>query len=212
MFIPKQSHPFSYKIKSSEFICYLFELQTQDQASELLQSVKKEHHTANHHCWAWRWVAFSEDIMSIQEHQSDDGEPRGTAGFPILHRLQHHDLVNTLAVVVRYFGGTKLGKSGLIESYSEATQSAIVNSLLTRFEAGYELHIRNSYELENLVKQWLHHQKTPVLSSEYSMHVERKIFVPLEDKAAIEDSLKDWAHTEIECNWSELKLLASLTS
>lgn len=212
MLIPKPSQPLSYKVKSSEFICYLFELTSIDQVSELLQPVKKEHHTANHHCWAWRWVVCSEDELRVDEHQSDDGEPRGTAGYPILHRLHHHEIVNTLAVVVRYFGGTKLGKSGLIEAYSAVTELAINASDMILFQGGYELRIHNPYDQENLVKQWLHHQQLSVLNNEFGVGVERQLFIPKEQKQAVQDSLSGWEHRGIVLNWSELKLIESATN
>lgn len=109
-----------YKEKGSRFLSYLFPVTTEEEIREIYQKIKKEHYNARHHCYAWRLGK-----EEIRFRANDDGEPSSTAGKPILGQLVSHDLTDVLLVVVRYFGGTLLGTSGLIHAYREAAASAI---------------------------------------------------------------------------------------
>jgi uncharacterized YigZ family protein len=104
------------KDKGSKFLGYLIPCESEEQFREALDQLKKEFYDATHHCYAYRI-----DPNTLTEFSSDDGEPSGTAGLPILNQLKSAELINTGAVIVRYYGGTKLGKSGLIEAYKGAT-------------------------------------------------------------------------------------------
>jgi len=99
------------EIKKSRFICSLKRIQSEDEAKAFIQALKKEHWKANHHCSAYV-LGENHEI----QRSSDDGEPSGTAGVPILEVLKKNDLINMVAVVTRYFGGTKLGAGGLIRA------------------------------------------------------------------------------------------------
>lgn len=109
-----------FKDRGSKFFAYLFPIRTEEDFKERLDEIKKEHYQARHHCYAWRL-----NPEDIQYRANDDGEPSHSAGTPILHALQSAELVNVGAVVVRYFGGTKLGVGGLINAYRSATDEAI---------------------------------------------------------------------------------------
>lgn len=106
-------------IKKSRFIAYLFKVESEQEALNNINNLKAEFPTANHHCWAY---ALAENCRF---RFSDDGEPSGSAGKPILSHIQGHDLTNVLVVIVRYFGGTKLGVGGLIRAYGQATKEVI---------------------------------------------------------------------------------------
>lgn len=125
-----------FKDKGSRFISYLYPVTTEEEIKEIIQQVKKAHHSARHHCYAWRLGR-----ENIRFRANDDGEPSSTAGKPILGQLTSFELTNVLLVVVRYFGGTLLGTSGLINAYREAASEAIGNALVeTRIiEAEYRL-------------------------------------------------------------------------
>lgn len=112
-----------YKDKGSKFIALAWPVETEEQISEMLASVKKEYYDARHHCYAWVLGQSRE-----QFRQNDDGEPSGTAGKPIYGQLLSDELTNVLVVVVRYFGGTKLGVRGLIDAYKGATADALQNA------------------------------------------------------------------------------------
>lgn len=107
-------------IKKSRFITYLIPIKTEEDFTQHLSDIRKEHYKATHHCQAF---ILNEDA-SIQR-MSDDGEPSGTAGLPMLEVLKMNDLTYIMAVTVRYYGGTKLGAGGLIRAYSSAVSSAL---------------------------------------------------------------------------------------
>ncbi len=112
-----------YKEKGSKFIAYAFPVSNELQIKEIVAKLKKEHHSARHHCFAWR-LGSDHQVFRI----NDDGEPSGTAGRPIFGQIQHHGLTNLLVVVVRYFGGILLGTSGLINAYKQAASNVLGNA------------------------------------------------------------------------------------
>lgn len=126
-----------FKDRGSKFIGYASPVYSREAFNEWLQSIKKEHFKARHHSPAYRI-----GLDQIEERSSDDGEPNGSAGLPILNQLKSHELINVGVVVVRYFGGTKLGVSGLIQAYKEATIEALRNATIIEKE------IRSYYQLE----------------------------------------------------------------
>ena len=109
-----------FKERGSKFVAFAYPIETTDDFKKLLQNLNKEHPKAVHHCFAYRIGTDGNNFRS-----SDDGEPSGTAGRPIHGQLLSKDLTNTLVVVIRYFGGTKLGVSGLINAYKTATKEAL---------------------------------------------------------------------------------------
>lgn len=109
-------------INKSRFLGYKFELESIEQIKQILQSLKKEHKKATHICYAYVY-----NIDCVAEKAFDDGEPNGTAGYPILNVIKKKSLTNVLVVVVRYFGGIKLGAGGLTRAYTK-TASAVLNS------------------------------------------------------------------------------------
>lgn len=117
-----------FKDRGSKFIAYTTPLSIEEDFTVFLERIKKEHPKARHHCFAWR--------LGLEGHRfraNDDGEPSGTAGRPILGQIDSFGLTNVGVVVVRYFGGTLLGTSGLIEAYRESTAAAFRNAeIITR--------------------------------------------------------------------------------
>lgn len=112
-----------FKEKGSKFLAYAAPVYTEEEAREYIEEVKRAHHKARHHCYAYR--IGNREIM---ERSQDDGEPSGTAGRPILGQLHAFEVTNTVVVVVRYFGGTKLGTGGLIQAYKAAARDALDNA------------------------------------------------------------------------------------
>ena len=107
--------------KKSKFICDLIYVSSEKEVEENLQKIRKKYYEAKHHCFAYRL----QNKNGIIEKSSDDGEPSGTAGAPMLNLLTKNELVNCLAIVTRYFGGILLGTGGLVRAYSEVTKNAI---------------------------------------------------------------------------------------
>jgi uncharacterized YigZ family protein len=125
-----------YKEKGSRFLSYAYPVRSAAEVRERLLSLRNEHPSANHHCYAYRLGADKSQFRA-----SDDGEPSNTAGRPILSQLQSQDLTNVLIVVVRYFGGTLLGVGGLINAYKSAAAEALARAeIITR-------HIEEVYEI-----------------------------------------------------------------
>ena len=114
-----------FKDKGSKFLAYAYPVNSEEEIKELITRIKKEHHSARHHCYAWR--LGSEEI---QFRANDDGEPSSTAGKPILGQLQSFGVTNVLLIVVRYFGGILLGASGLINAYRTAAADALNNATI----------------------------------------------------------------------------------
>ena len=112
-----------YKEKGSKFIAKAYPVANESEIKNILAKIKKEYYDANHHCYAY---IFGYDKSAYR--MNDDGEPNGTAGRPIYGQLLSYDLTNILIVVIRYFGGTKLGVSGLINAYKTASKDALENS------------------------------------------------------------------------------------
>ena len=112
-----------YKERSSKFLTYAYPVETEEEIKELLDALRKQYYDATHHCYAYRLGPQGEQFRA-----NDDGEPSGTAGKPILGQLLSAKVTNCLVVVVRYFGGTKLGVSGLIQAYKESTAEVLAVS------------------------------------------------------------------------------------
>lgn len=149
-------------IEKSEFICYLKRCNDVEEFKEFLNSVKKYHYDATHHCSAY----ISKDV----KRSNDDGEPSGTAGMPILNALEKRNMEDTGAVVVRYFGGIKLGAGGLIRAYSNATLKAI--DIAKKIEKisirKYELKV--SYEISSRIDYYLRNN-TQLIDTIYDVDV-----------------------------------------
>lgn len=118
------SHQHETKTRGSRFIASIWPVSDPQQAKRRLDDLRRQYDDATHHCWSYRIAAEPHDL----ERSSDDGEPAGTAGTPIRQAIETAGLVNVLVVVVRYFGGTKLGRGGLVRAYREAAREAIAGS------------------------------------------------------------------------------------
>jgi uncharacterized YigZ family protein len=125
-----------YKEKGSRFISLAYPVTDQEAIKSILAQVKKEHHSARHHCYAWM-LGHERSNYRV----NDDGEPSGSAGKPILGQINAFQVTNILIVVVRYFGGKLLGVSGLINAYRTAAESALLNNQIL------EHHVMDYYEL-----------------------------------------------------------------
>ncbi|CAG5007459.1 IMPACT family member YigZ [Dyadobacter sp. CECT 9275] len=161
-----------FKDKGSKFIAYAFPIRTEDDAKEYLIQVRELHPKAVHHCYAYR---LGLDRMSYR--MSDDGEPSGTAGRPILNMLYSQNVTNLLVIVVRYFGGTLLGVPGLINAYKTATEDALAAvEKVTRFLFQvYELNF--AYIQLNDVMRIVKEMELPVLEQNFEMQCRMKVEV-----------------------------------
>ena len=151
-----------FKDKGSKFYSYAYPLKSEDQVKDIIAALKKEHHSARHHCYAWRL-----GTEKIRTRANDDGEPSSTAGKPILGQLQSYGVTNVLVVVVRYFGGTLLGVSGLINAYKTATSEVLNNANILEklIENTFELSFE--YPLLNQVMHTLKNDGYEILSTDF---------------------------------------------
>jgi len=153
-----------YKDRGSKFIALAFPVKSEEEVKEVLENVRKEYHDARHHCYAW---ILGHDKSAYR--QNDDGEPSGTAGRPIHGQLLSFDLTNVLLVVVRYFGGTRLGVPGLIRAYKTAAKEALSAAgivTMTVYDV-YELHFE--YPLLNEVMRLMKDEKLEVLEQDFRL-------------------------------------------
>lgn len=125
-------------IKNSRFITFLFKIETKNEIENKLELIKKNHPKATHYCYAY--------ITSEFKKSSDDGEPGGTAGVPILNVLEKEKLTNVLAIVVRYFGGIKLGAGGLVRAYSKSITEALSKTNYISLVNGYLIELTFDYK------------------------------------------------------------------
>jgi len=139
-----------YREKGSRFLAFGYPVEKLEEARDIIAGLTKKYHDARHHCYAYR-ISYPKEIFKT----SDDGEPSGTAGKPIYGQLLANDLTNILVVVVRYFGGSLLGKGGLINAYRSATADMFIQaSVVTRF-VEVKIRITFPYEVLNSVMKIL---------------------------------------------------------
>jgi len=160
--------------KKSKFIANAFYIESREEAEEIIKNQKKKYHDARHNCYAYRVL----EDESIIEKSSDDGEPSGTAGAPMLNILSKNEIINTLVIVTRYFGGILLGTGGLVKAYSEATKNAIEYAELTEIEEGYTYKVEINYSDLDSFKYFMKNNKIKILKEEYFENVLLNIFVP----------------------------------
>ncbi len=151
-----------YKEKGSKFIAFAIPVSNVEQIKEILEEKRKEHHDARHVCYAYILGVDKADYRS-----NDDGEPSGTAGRPILGSLLSAGVTNVLIAVVRYFGGTKLGTSGLINAYKVASADALENAEIIEKTVDEEIHISFDYLVMNDVMKIIKDVAPQVLSQQF---------------------------------------------
>lgn len=184
-----------FKDKGSRFIAYAYPVFTEDEIKTHLQQLKKEHYSARHHCYAWRLGADMERFRA-----NDDGEPSSSAGKPILGQIQSYGLTNILIVVVRYFGGTLLGVSGLINAYRAAAKDAIENARIIEKTVENILNIEFGYETMNEVMKVFKEEQLPQLENTFDLRCQITTSVRLSDSLRIQGILKKIEGLTIENN------------
>lgn len=151
-----------FKDNGSRFIAFAFPVETPDQVKEIVDSLKKEYHDARHHCYAYR-LGYQGDVFRA----NDDGEPSGSAGRPILGQIDSLGLSDVLVVVVRYFGGIKLGIPGLIRAYKTSTADALAAATVIEKVAGKNFRLEFDYLAMNAVMKVLKDMGLPQEGQEF---------------------------------------------
>ena len=173
----KEDGQIQEEIKKSRFICHIKRVTTEDEARNFIQDVKKEHYKATHNC-----SAFILGERSEMKRSSDDGEPSGTAGVPMLGVLENHQLTNVCAVVTRYFGGIKLGAGGLIRAYSSNVALAIKEIGIVHIKEQLGLRIALSYSQYQELPNFLKANHLQEQDTSFTEQVQTTIFVDKNNK------------------------------
>lgn len=173
----------------SKFYGFLFFCANKTEFKDNLEKVKKEYPDASHHCYGYRI-----NPASIIEFSSDDGEPSGTAGLPILNQLKSFDVINTGIVVVRYFGGTKLGKPGLIQSYGGSAKLCLEKASLVEIYLVQLFEITYPYSLENIINKFIDNYQLVEQSAEYLEGVTKVFACPIAAINKLEKELGSISH------------------
>ena len=193
-----------YIEKKSKFICHLFNVTNADEVTEIIKAEKKKYYDARHHCFAYVIGDDGSDIKC-----SDDGEPSGTAGRPMLDILQKEGLTDILCVVTRYFGGTLLGTGGLVRAYSSALKDAIDKSAFKNETEAVIVKYKYGYNFDAKISSYLRDKDIKVLDSEYSDAVEITIVLEKEMYSDVNNDLVNITNGSIE-NTDETECMYAL--
>ncbi len=187
--VPSKFCEVCHEIKKSRFIARAVFADTREQAMAELALAKKDYPDARHHCWAYQ---FGNPKSAASASMSDDGEPSGTAGKPILNILQHKNVGDVMIIVTRYFGGVKLGAGGLVRAYSASAQMAM-DGLQTEQQVA-----RESFELvcdfsqEQPIRHWLSLHDGVIESISYNQQVTMCVALAEETGSALDDYLANF--------------------
>ena len=168
-------------IKKSRFICSLQRISSEEDAQNFIKEVQAANRKANHNCFAY--LVGDQDQV---QRESDNGEPSGTAGVPILGSLQMAKLHNVVAVVTRYFGGIKLGAGGLIRAYSNVTTEAVHHAGIVQRIKQLQIAITVSYRQHDALLYYLKEHQLAVSNEDYGIHVTTNVFI---NEATADDTI-----------------------
>ncbi len=175
-----------YKDKGSKFIGYAYPVKDEAAIKEKLEFIRQEHPKATHHCYAYRLGLDKNNYRT-----NDDGEPNGTAGKPMLGQIDSIGITNTLVVVVRYFGGTKLGVSGLIDAYKETARETLAVATIITYKILDYYRIRCTYEQVQRIYHIVHQVQAQIISQELDILCAFEIAVTEEQRTMLEKKLTE---------------------
>ena len=180
------------EIKKSRFICHAKRVYNEEEARDFISAIKKEHYKATHNC-----SAFIVGERSEIKRTSDDGEPSGTAGVPILGVLENHNLTNVCVVVTRYFGGIKLGAGGLIRAYAGSVALAVkeIGIIEIKEQAGIQIHM--TYAQYQEYGNFLKEHNLIELETNFTDQVDTMIFIDKEKKDGIKADLIEFFNGKV---------------
>ena len=182
-----------FKDKGSKFFSFAFPVTSLQEVRDRLGELHTKYHDARHYCYAW--------VTGLGEQKwraNDDGEPSHSAGDPILGQIRSFELTNVLVVVVRYFGGTKLGRPGLVNAYRQAAESALTKTTKKEIFEVVEVIVRFGYDDMSKVERLVEELEVEVIERRYAMACELEALVKKEMVAPLQDSLKENFEVKIE--------------
>lgn len=172
--------------KKSRFIANIYNVESKEEAEEKIKQIKKKYYDAKHHCFAFSII----EENGIIQKSSDDGEPSGTAGAPILNIIKSNNLQNVLIIVTRYFGGILLGTGGLTRAYSEAAGKVVQQSELIQKEPGMEVNLEIDYNDNEKFKYYCQKNNVNIIKIEYTENILYKIELNEKEYKKIEEKNK----------------------
>ena len=187
MYSIKENIENTYIIKKSKFITKLYRINSINEINDILNKLKEEYKDSTHICYGY--------IVDNKEKCSDDGEPNGTAGLPILNILKKNNLTNILAVVIRYFGGIKLGAGGLTRAYSNSVNDTLKLSNVIELIEGYLIEIEFSFDQVKLIDYILNNKK--VIEKTYNSNIIYKFYLNENELSIIPELEKVSIHLSI---------------
>lgn len=179
-----------YKDKGSRFLAFAYPIYSESDVKPIVEALKTKYYDARHHCYAWR-LGIEASAGGVRFRANDDGEPAGTAGRPILGQLLSRELTNLLVVVVRYFGGVKLGVPGLIAAYKEATADALASAEVVERTENREMTVEFPYPAMNRVMKAVKDMEPRVLGQDFDLSCRMRLSVRLRDAAALAERIGD---------------------
>ena len=193
------------EIKKSKFICHLFRIENEEQAKEYIAKIKKEHYKANHNCSAY----MLGENFEIQR-SSDDGEPSGTAGVPMLEVLKKNQLQNTLAIVTRYFGGIKLGAGVLIRAYSTSVSEALKEIGTVQGKLQQILDIIIDYPQLGKLQNYLENEQIAIQEIDYLEQITVKVAIDINQCESFQNALIDLFNNQLSIQILDQKYVENL--
>ena len=173
--------------KKSKFIADIFYVQTEKEAEEKIAQIRKKYHDAKHHCFAYS-IMQKDGLLN---RMSDDGEPSGTAGMPILNIIEKKKLVNVVVIVTRYFGGILLGTGGLVKAYTDSTLSALEKANFVKEEIGCEMEITIDYPDFEKFQYYVQKRGLSIINIDYNEKICCKLELTNQEKDEILKSFND---------------------
>lgn len=179
-------------IKKSRFIAYLYKIESEQQALNYISQLKEKFPDANHHCWAY-------SLSKENKYRfSDDGEPSGSAGRPILSHILGQELFDVLIVVVRYFGGTKLGVGGLVRAYGQAAKEILSLVDIIKIEAQTRLQINFDYSQTANVDPVMNRYDVQIISQSYGSYIEVVVSIDVSIRGEFVDDITNLTKNNVE--------------
>lgn len=183
----KENGRYEIEIKKSKFICFLKRVETEAEAIEFIEEIKKEHWKATHNCSAYT-IGLNNEI----QRANDDGEPSGTAGVPMLEIFLKRELKNVAAVVTRYYGGVKLGAGGLIRAYGGAVNQAVDKIGVVERQLHQMIDVVVNYSQSGQVEHSLREANYMIQDTSYTDMITYHCVIPLEKEAEFKENIANW--------------------
>lgn len=181
--------------KKSRFLGFAIPVGNDGEAMEHIASIRKKHYDARHVCYAYQTAGMT--------RSSDDGEPQGTAGRPILDVITHSGVDGILVAVVRYFGGVLLGTGGLVRAYQQAASDAVDSAELVEMKTGYPMKVTLDYNDYGRADYFFNEKMIPRISTEYDAGVTLKLIVPEEYQSMVDKKIAEITAGKSSCEWED---------